>query len=795
MARKKHGRKSLERPQTAAQDEVDYSKNASANLDNIGLDSEDEFHHQRESIALDSYNKTKPRRRRGQVDSDDEADEEVFGLGIEDSEDEQDSEAFEDEDDDGEEDQDEALLKKLQMQLKRGGAVVGDSDDDDDDEALNSKTKKKRAGEDDEMDDRAWGNSRNMYYNADEASDEDDAKAEEEEALRLQRLRTSQMREEDFLDEFEDSFGKRIGGDAGATGSQSATPLTDDVDDLDHLALSSAFPLNLLPSAQTEVEVVSRETSNLSPAELIKVAESSIPEVVHLLAEFKERWQECREILGPAVAWKCHAEEASASASRGRAYVELKFRLLSTYLTNVAFYLSLRANPPAGVNVTGHPVVDSLVQLRELLEHLETRVEGRVLSDDDDDESEADSDQDAAAKKRRRKRKRKEKKIAARGNPELQAAVQAFLDRGPLDLEHENENHSDRDEEEASNDSVPEIMVPPKSTTKKNKKSSPSTATTTSSTSPSSASAVNAKTKKKTAAVAAALNDSEVPEMEYVPLAKLKKSKTTKAKIARGMAHDFGETDDLDAADLDDKLQRKKSLKFHVTRVDQAITARHNRLSRSAGGDEDIPYRDKNGQLILPSGNEPRGPSPEKVFDAPDDLENNSDNHSEVDEDELMQELMNAGGLGGGAGGGRKRAREDHDDMDVLSDGGDQDLAYYNTITNAKKSKTKEHEDRVRAEKEADALVNSQPYPDEDEIDSHTKRPATYKILANKGLTPHRSKEQRNPRVKKRMNYERAQKKLGSFKRLVKNPADARGYAGEKTGIKSNLARSVRFAA
>lgn len=73
------------------------------------------------------------------------------------------------------------------------------------------------------------------------------------------------------------------------------------------------------------------------------------------------------------------------------------------------------------------------------------------------------------------------------------------------------------------------------------------------------------------------------------------------------------------------------------------------------------------------------------------------------------------------------------------------------------------------------------------------KRRADYKILANKGLTPHRKKELRNPRVKHRNKYEKAKKKLSSFKNVVKDKATLASYKGELTGIKSDLSRSAKF--
>lgn len=81
--------------------------------------------------------------------------------------------------------------------------------------------------------------------------------------------------------------------------------------------------------------------------------------------------------------------------------------------------------------------------------------------------------------------------------------------------------------------------------------------------------------------------------------------------------------------------------------------------------------------------------------------------------------------------------------------------------------------------------------PDEQELREGWKRLATVKILKNKGLAPKRKKEQRNPRVKHRKKYEKALKKLGSTKRLVKETNTA--YGGETAGIKSHLSRSTRL--
>jgi len=71
------------------------------------------------------------------------------------------------------------------------------------------------------------------------------------------------------------------------------------------------------------------------------------------------------------------------------------------------------------------------------------------------------------------------------------------------------------------------------------------------------------------------------------------------------------------------------------------------------------------------------------------------------------------------------------------------------------------------------------------------RRAIGYDIAKNKGLTIKRKKELQNPRVKHRVRFNKALKKRKSQvreprKELVK-------YDGERTGIKANVVRSVKF--
>ncbi|RLN96613.1 hypothetical protein BBJ28_00013118 [Nothophytophthora sp. Chile5] len=82
---------------------------------------------------------------------------------------------------------------------------------------------------------------------------------------------------------------------------------------------------------------------------------------------------------------------------------------------------------------------------------------------------------------------------------------------------------------------------------------------------------------------------------------------------------------------------------------------------------------------------------------------------------------------------------------------------------------------------------------DEDDSDVEGgKRGASYQIMKNKGLKAHKSKLNRNPRVKKRMQYRKAVIRRKGQVRDVR-VGEAGKYGGETTGIKSNLTRSRKI--
>lgn len=70
-------------------------------------------------------------------------------------------------------------------------------------------------------------------------------------------------------------------------------------------------------------------------------------------------------------------------------------------------------------------------------------------------------------------------------------------------------------------------------------------------------------------------------------------------------------------------------------------------------------------------------------------------------------------------------------------------------------------------------------------------RAITREMEKNRGLTPHRSKEKKNPRKKHRLGFAKAQVRRKGQVQDVKTPSSS--YGGEETGIKAMVAKSRRL--
>lgn len=249
--------------------------------------------------------------------------------------------------------------------------------------------------------------------------------------------------------------------------------------------------------------------------------------------------------------------------------------------------------------------------------------------------------------------------------------------------------------------------------------------------------------------------EASVADLYDLPLTNGKASKTKKAiKAAQDDDNsDFGEEDELDARTAAEKAARKKSLKFYTSQIVQKANRRSG-AGRDAGGDHDIPYRerlrDRQARLIAEA--QKRGKKDSKH--------------------------------------GAALGEDDSDDDNTANAMRDDENDYYDMMANASKDKKADKAARYAAyaaANKADRVVETE------EIGEDGKRKINYKIEKNKGLTPKRGKDVRNPRVKKRKQYEAKQKKLKSMKPVWQGGEPKGGYRGELSGINTGVVKSIKL--
>jgi U3 small nucleolar RNA-associated protein 3 len=243
---------------------------------------------------------------------------------------------------------------------------------------------------------------------------------------------------------------------------------------------------------------------------------------------------------------------------------------------------------------------------------------------------------------------------------------------------------------------------------------------------------------------------------------KKKRSADQKLNLLNAEDSDFGEETTLTAHELAEKAKKKKSLRFYTSQIAQKANKR-DAAGKDQGGDADIPHRErlKDRQARLQAEAEKRG------------------QHKDAGPGVAL-------GEGGDDSGSESPAprNEDYEDEE----------GYYDMIaarSNAKKATKSE-----RATAYAEAAKQNATVIEEEVIGDDGRRMISYQIEKNKGLTPHRKKSVRNPRVKKKEKYKEKQKKLKSMMPVfdsAKKQAGGANYGGELTGIKKGLVRSRKL--
>ena len=235
---------------------------------------------------------------------------------------------------------------------------------------------------------------------------------------------------------------------------------------------------------------------------------------------------------------------------------------------------------------------------------------------------------------------------------------------------------------------------------------------------------------------------------------------------------DLGEPSTLTAHEAAEKAKRKKSLRFYTSQIAQKSNKR-GAAGRDAGGDADLPYRErlKDRQARLNAEAEKRGrKAPGK--DAGEEL---SGGESDEGDRAAARELR-------GEGTNRNAGARDGDEED-----------YYQLIASRASKKKADKAALAALHAKATAEGGVVRIVDNGAVGEDGKRAIGYSIEKNKGLTPRRRKEVRNPRVKKRKKYDEKMKKLSSTRPVYKGGEGRGGYGGELTGIRKDLVKGVRL--
>lgn len=190
---------------------------------------------------------------------------------------------------------------------------------------------------------KAWGKHKKIYYDADDQkekdidSEEEEAldKEEEQEALALQQCIAVRLDEQDFdVEEFEFL-------ESGSTDKQK------------------------VKQTESKQERILKDLSKLSKEEKLELLAKDSPELFDLVNDFKEKLREVIDRLRPLLEM---ARAGKITNPQGIEYLEIKHQLIMNYLANISFYLLLKAHQSS---VKNHPVIERLVQYRELLQKLQ----------------------------------------------------------------------------------------------------------------------------------------------------------------------------------------------------------------------------------------------------------------------------------------------------------------------------------------------------------------------------------------------------------------------------------------
>lgn len=318
---------------------------------------------------------------------------------------------------------------------------------------------------------------------------------------------------------------------------------------------------------------------------------------------------------------------------------------LLTYATTLAFYLHIRATPKYASNpklLQSHPVLSRLLTLKQAMTSLERLDFGPNSDDEEGDEEEDEEEGDMFS--------------FWKGDNLVDMDEEEYTELLREAQEINSSSPTKHKSPKAHDDKLTNGLSKSEEKEKKSKKEKKEKK--------------EKHEKKERKKQQQPVFDLEEPEFVSVGKSKRHSTKPTQTDNLTP----FGEYTSLDAVDSLDKKARKKSLQFHTSRIESASSRREQARGGAIGGDDDIPYRERDkereARLKKETANQ-RGK-------AGDDLE-------DVEMDEVHVS--------------KKRPREEGSDAEMDIDG------YYDLVKRQKKTKKEERKAKYDAEKAAEKYV------------------------------------------------------------------------------------------
>ncbi|SPO21790.1 related to SAS10 - involved in silencing [Ustilago trichophora] len=735
----------------------------SAGFDDIPKDDEDHFEASRDQILLDGYDRTQ--------DSDDDMDvglnnREVLGIDEAPSDEDEDSD-LEDEDDDGDDEEeaydDDGYSARQSRKAKKADIVVSSDDDDD----LDDDDQDEDGEEEMHENDRGWGTNKRAYYNTNDLDAMDsDSEIDEEQAreLELKEVKRLQKKSRSVMDDSDFGLG---GDDADVELAKSAKDAgreqrRRELDGDDETAAVSP------KKKQQDSNGVSVEpTDESSRRALLAKLQQTSPEAVALAGEYADMLEEFGRVDNLL---KTMMAEQPNHASLEVMHVH--YQTLATYITTMTFYFHLRASPefsndPAKLRT--HPVMQRMMRLKQGLSVMEDlgltfdpqRMpssngglspdevdEMHLLSQgsEDDDLGDLDDDELAdlmadASSGKENAAPGKSKKTAKKSKKQIED------DQEYIDEEPKQKKKADKPKKKAAKAKKPEPVAP-------------------------------------LAAGLADLDDEPTLQVKLKKKGAVGSSANPFAVSANDASFEdatFGELSGLSSIESAERAARKRTLQFHASAIESKALQRSKAAKERQSGDADIPYRDRErsraGVEATKAAREAKLQQQLNGGMGKDIALDGEDGWGEADEKD-WRDVM-----GQPMASGSSSRRDDNDD--------DEAADYYDLVTSSRKRA------RAEAKEEYDEARNAERFAlmEDVELEDGQHRGITRQIEKNKGLTPRRPKTSRNPRVKKRLKYEQAKKKLGSRQAVFKGGQSSLqgGYGGEASGISTHLVKSRKL--